>query len=208
MNRRLFARVRTDCRHACAAMAPAAFAQAPAGRGGGAPTPQYVSPEVLGGSPRHVPHLCAEGAGHPARGRRHSGRRTDHAADQGRERRLGGHGRPDRSGRLSLQLQRRRRRDDRSAQPATSESNNNVWSLFYVPGSDFMDTKNVPHGAVAAVTYYSTALDDVPPHARLHAAGLRDEQRQVSGLLSAARRRRQRRLRGRRSAAPASSSTT
>jgi enterochelin esterase-like enzyme len=41
---------------------------------------------------------------------------------------------------------------------AVSESNNNVWSLFYVPGSDFMDTRNVPHGAVAAVTYYSTAL--------------------------------------------------
>lgn len=39
-----------------------------------------------------------------------------------------------------------------------SESNNNVWSLVYVPGSDFMDTKQVPHGAVAAVTYYSTAL--------------------------------------------------
>jgi enterochelin esterase-like enzyme len=42
--------------------------------------------------------------------------------------------------------------------PATSESNTNVWSLFVVPGSDFMDTKRVPHGAVAAVTYYSTAL--------------------------------------------------
>ena len=42
--------------------------------------------------------------------------------------------------------------------PATSESNTNVWSLFVVPGLDFMDTKRVPHGAVAAVTYYSTAL--------------------------------------------------
>lgn len=42
--------------------------------------------------------------------------------------------------------------------PAVSESNTNVWSLVYVPGSDFMDTKEVPHGAVAAVTYYSTAL--------------------------------------------------
>ena len=39
-----------------------------------------------------------------------------------------------------------------------SESNTNVWSLVYVPGSDVMDTKQVPHGAVAAVTYYSTAL--------------------------------------------------
>ena len=43
--------------------------------------------------------------------------------------------------------------------PATSESNNNVWSLVVVPGSDFQDTRNVPHGAVASVTYYSTALD-------------------------------------------------
>jgi enterochelin esterase-like enzyme len=42
--------------------------------------------------------------------------------------------------------------------PATSESNNNTWSLVNVPGADWMDTKEVPHGAVASVTYYSTAL--------------------------------------------------
>ena len=42
--------------------------------------------------------------------------------------------------------------------PATSESNTNTWSLVYVPGSEFMDTNQVPHGAVAAVHYYSTAL--------------------------------------------------
>jgi enterochelin esterase family protein len=42
--------------------------------------------------------------------------------------------------------------------PATSESNNNTWSLVNVPGSDFMDTKEVPHGAVASVTYYSSTL--------------------------------------------------
>ncbi len=42
--------------------------------------------------------------------------------------------------------------------PATSESNNNTWSLVYVPGGDFMDTKEVPHGAVSQVTYYSSAL--------------------------------------------------
>jgi enterochelin esterase family protein len=42
--------------------------------------------------------------------------------------------------------------------PATSESNNNVWSLVNVPGAAFEDTIDVPHGAVAAVTYYSTAL--------------------------------------------------
>ncbi len=42
--------------------------------------------------------------------------------------------------------------------PSVSESNANVWSLVHVPGSEFQDTKNVPHGAVSAVTYYSTAL--------------------------------------------------
>ena len=42
--------------------------------------------------------------------------------------------------------------------PSTSESNANTWSLVYVPGADFMDTKDVPHGAVAEVTYYSKSL--------------------------------------------------
>jgi enterochelin esterase-like enzyme len=42
--------------------------------------------------------------------------------------------------------------------PATSESNENTWSLVYVPGADFMDTEDVPHGAVAEVTYHSTTL--------------------------------------------------
>jgi enterochelin esterase-like enzyme len=42
--------------------------------------------------------------------------------------------------------------------PFTSESNDNVWSVIHVPGSDFMDTKNIPHGSVGAVTYYSTTL--------------------------------------------------
>jgi len=42
--------------------------------------------------------------------------------------------------------------------PSVSESLGNVWSLVVVPGSDLIDTRNVPHGAVAAVTYYSAAL--------------------------------------------------
>jgi enterochelin esterase-like enzyme len=39
-----------------------------------------------------------------------------------------------------------------------SESNAQNWSMVYVPGADFMDTKEVPHGAVASVTYYSKSL--------------------------------------------------
>ncbi|MGQ9632970.1 MAG: alpha/beta hydrolase [Bryobacteraceae bacterium] len=43
--------------------------------------------------------------------------------------------------------------------PSVSESNNNVWSLVYVPGAAFMDTRDVPHGSVAEVTYYSKVLN-------------------------------------------------
>jgi len=42
--------------------------------------------------------------------------------------------------------------------PKTSESNENTWSLVHVPGADFMDTKDVPHGAVAEVVYHSKSL--------------------------------------------------
>jgi enterochelin esterase family protein len=42
--------------------------------------------------------------------------------------------------------------------PATSESNNNSWSMVFVPGSDLVDTKNIPHGSVSEVTYYSMPL--------------------------------------------------
>ncbi|MGD0744547.1 MAG: alpha/beta hydrolase-fold protein [Verrucomicrobiota bacterium] len=41
----------------------------------------------------------------------------------------------------------------------TSESNDAIWSLVNVPGSDLMDTRNVPHGAVETVTYFSKALN-------------------------------------------------
>ncbi|MBZ0255641.1 esterase [bacterium] len=43
--------------------------------------------------------------------------------------------------------------------PNVSESNQNVWSLVCVPGSEWMDTKNVPHGAVATVNYFSSSLE-------------------------------------------------
>ena len=42
--------------------------------------------------------------------------------------------------------------------PSISESNTNVWSLVYVPGSYLFVSKAVPHGAVAEVTYKSSAL--------------------------------------------------
>jgi enterochelin esterase-like enzyme len=43
--------------------------------------------------------------------------------------------------------------------PKTSESNENTWSLVQVPGADWMDAKDVPHGAVAEVTYWSSILN-------------------------------------------------
>src|SRR5205823_3077480 len=48
-----------------------------------------------------------------------------------------------------------------SRNPMTSQTNTTVYSLAVVPGSDLFDTKNVPHGAVAAVHYYSTALGGI-----------------------------------------------
>lgn len=42
---------------------------------------------------------------------------------------------------------------------AVSESNGTVWSVLHVPGSDFMDLVDVPHGAVSEVHYRSSALD-------------------------------------------------
>ena len=42
--------------------------------------------------------------------------------------------------------------------PSVSESVDNPWSMFYVPGAQFMDTEDVPHGSVEAVTYYSKSL--------------------------------------------------
>jgi enterochelin esterase family protein len=42
--------------------------------------------------------------------------------------------------------------------PATSESNGNVSSLVRVPGASFMDTADVPHGAVSRVIYKSATV--------------------------------------------------
>jgi enterochelin esterase family protein len=41
--------------------------------------------------------------------------------------------------------------------PAVSESFTTAWSLVRVPGAAWMDTADVPHGAVASITYKSTA---------------------------------------------------
>ncbi|MDP8244161.1 MAG: alpha/beta hydrolase-fold protein [Candidatus Hinthialibacter antarcticus] len=43
--------------------------------------------------------------------------------------------------------------------PTVSESNQNVWSMVYVPGADYMDANNVPHGAVSTINYYSSSLE-------------------------------------------------
>ncbi len=43
--------------------------------------------------------------------------------------------------------------------PLTSESNTNTWSLFYLPGAYFMELRDVPHGTVSEVTYFSKSLN-------------------------------------------------
>ncbi len=81
-----------------------------------------------------------------------------------------------------------------SRNPLTSQTNTTVYSLAVVPGSEVFDTKNVPHGAVASVHYYSTALGGTR---RMHVytpPGYESGPRSLSGAVSAARRRRRRRF--------------
>jgi enterochelin esterase-like enzyme len=65
-----------------------------------------------------------------------------------------------------------------SRNPMTSQTNTTVYSLAVVPGSDFFDTRAVPHGSVASVHYQSTALGGIrrvhvytPPGYQSHEAG-------------------------------------
>ena len=92
--------------------------------------------------------------------------------------------------------------------PAISESNNNVWSLFHVPGADFMDTKDVPHGAVAMRHLPLDGAAQGSPDARLHAAGVRAGHRQVPRASICSTAPATPTTRGPRSAARASSWTT
>jgi enterochelin esterase-like enzyme len=134
------------------------LAQAPAGR---AWRPARSTGQLAGRERRsahQLPHLRAAGARDPAECQRHPGLGQNTRLTKADNGVVGADGRAARLRRLSLQLQRRRRGDDRSAEPGISESNNNVWSLVYVPGSDLFDSKAVPHGAVAEVTYKSSTL--------------------------------------------------
>lgn len=49
--------------------------------------------------------------------------------------------------------------------PSASESNQQVWSLVNVPGLPFLDARDVPHGAVSELAYYSKSLGR---HRRMH----------------------------------------
>ena len=64
-------------------------------------------------------------------------------------------------------------------------------SAVEVPAKDqdFYALKNVPHGQLREVYYFSKSSDTDAPHLRLHAARLRQGHEQaLSGALSAARR--------------------
>ena len=77
--------------------------------------------------------------------------------------------------------------------PAISESNNNVWSLVARPRlGDLRHQERAARGSRRDHLQLDCARQ-VPSHARLHSAGLRNGTRSLSSVLSAARRRRQRR---------------
>ena len=78
--------------------------------------------------------------------------------------------------------------------PSVSESNTNVWSLVYVSGLGFHGHQGRAARGRRGGDVLLDIAEAVPPHARLHAAGLRVGQGQIPGLLPAARRLRLRRL--------------
>jgi enterochelin esterase-like enzyme len=152
---------------ATALFATQAFAQAPAAPGRGPQAPQVTSPEVL---PDHrvtfrilapkaetvslrggdIPQLAGGGRGAPP----NPGPTFTKGENGVWEATVG----PIAPGayRYTFTVNGVAVMDPRN--PAISESNTNSWSLLTIPGADFMDTKQVPHGAVASVTYYSSAL--------------------------------------------------
>jgi len=156
MNRRLYLRLVLVA--VIAGVAPAAFAQPPAGRGGGQQGPQVTSPEILADrritfrilAPQAQAIRLAAGD-IPGVGQTTQLTKGENGVW---EVTIG----PVSPGtyRYNFNVDGVSTIDPRS--PFISESNNNVWSLIHVAGSDFADTKNVPHGGVAAVNYYSTAL--------------------------------------------------
>ena len=139
----------------------------------------------------HVPHLRAEGErGEPA-GRLDGGHR-DGAAGEGRQGRLVGDRGPARAGLLQLLLHRRRREDGRSQERADQAGHQQRRQHGHgrrpggrVPGGEAGPARRDPDRLVP--------VDDARGRAaaaRLHAARLRHEPREVPGLLPAARGRR------------------
>lgn len=142
------------------ALAPAVKAQQPAGRAGGTPPPQVTSPELQ--ADRRITFRIFAPQAQAVRlaagdipGLGPTAQLTK--AENGVWETTVGPVTPG-TYRYNFNVDGVSTIDPRS--PFTSESNNNTWSVVHVPGAEFADTKRVPHGAVAAVTYYSTALRD------------------------------------------------
>src|SRR4029453_3506110 len=134
------------------------LAQAPAGRGGGQPAPQVDSPDVS--ADRRISFRIyapqaretrLNASDTPGRGQNTRFTKADNGVG---ELTVG----PLDSGayRYNFNVDGVATIDPRN--PAISESNNNVWSLVYVSGSDLFDSRAVPHGAVAEITYRSSTL--------------------------------------------------
>ena len=128
----------------------------------------------------HAARVRAEGRGGAARRQRHPRRavRRRPADDEGRHRRLGSDARAGAGRRLSVRLRRRRRAHARSAQPGNERSQPQRVEPDLRAG-----VGRVRHQAGTARRGGRGHLllrlaRHVPPDARLHAAGLRDERPQ------------------------------
>ena len=142
-----------------------------------------------------VSHTGARGAeGRVAEPRRHSGHRRAWrraaAAHEERRRRVGDHARTATCGRISLRLRDERRHRRRRAQ---SDDEPNEYDGLQPRRRGRVGGLRHEERAARRCGLRSLPFDRArrhPPHARLHAAGLRIESGPLSGLVFTARRRR------------------
>ena len=122
------------------------------------PAATVISPELPQTGRSRLESTPRDGAGHPARRGRHPGGRPDDAADQGGKWGVAGHDRPDRPGAYRYNFNVDGVTTIESAEPPDQGIEHQRLEPHVRPRRRSSWIREVPRGAIAEVTYYSTAL--------------------------------------------------